>query len=68
MRFNVDVFGSGSAIYKMTQDGKMLQTVAWADNSLVARPAFDELVKRYPGDRFQQKRKSWVERDSVEDR
>jgi len=65
-RFDVDMYSSGSTIYKLTASGDILEIVAWAQNSLVARVAFDELVGRYPNDRFMQKRRSWVEREPHE--
>lgn len=62
-RFDVDVFSEGSAIYRLLS-GEIDETVAWAQNALVAYTAFDALVERYPKDVFSQRRRSWVERDT----
>lgn len=62
-RFCIDVFASGSAIYRMLQ-GEIFGVAAWAKNSLVAHAAFDRLLQQYPTDQFMQKRASWIERET----
>lgn len=58
----VDMFKDGSTVYRLHRDGEIFQIDAWARSTLVAGTAYDELVKRYPNERFMQKRRSWVER------
>jgi hypothetical protein len=58
-----DAFGKGSAIYRLFRDGEIMEVAAWAQSTLVAKAAFDRLIEQYPGDRFMQKRGSWVERE-----
>jgi hypothetical protein len=62
-RFSVNVFKSGSAIYRLDRDGEIFEVAAWARSTSVARSAFDRLIEQYPNDRFMQKRRSWVERE-----
>jgi hypothetical protein len=62
-RFSVNVFKSGSAIYRLDRDGEIFEVAAWAKSTSVARSAFDRLLEQYPNDRFMQKRRSWVERE-----
>jgi hypothetical protein len=62
-KFYVDVFARGSAIYALFHDGEIKETVAWAQSTLVAGAAYDRLVEQYPGEKFLQKRRSWVERE-----
>lgn len=62
-RFLVDVFDKGSAIYRLDREGEIIEAVAWAQSTLVANAAFAVLVKQSPTERFQQKRKSWVEQE-----
>lgn len=62
-RFHVDLYGAGSTIYRLMRNGEILEIAAWAQSTLVAHAAFDRLNEQYPGDRFMQKRRSWVERE-----
>ena len=59
--FHIDLYASGSTIYRLGHDGEVREIAAWAQSTTVARSAFDKLVEQYPRDRFIQKRKSWVE-------
>lgn len=61
-RFHIDLFSSGSAIYRLDDRGEIFEAKAWARNSLVAGVAFEKLVKDHPNDRYIQKRGSWIER------
>lgn len=58
----VDMFADGSTVYQLGKTGEILSIAAWASNSLVARVACDELARRYPTDRFEQRRRARVER------
>ena len=62
-RTSFDAFGKGSSIFRLFRDGEIMEVAAWAQNTLVARAAFDRLIEQYPNDRFMQKRRSWVERE-----
>ena len=64
-QLRVDLYAEGSTIYRLTRQGEIFELVAWARNSLVARVAFDELVRRYPRDHFSQRRRSFEEGDSA---
>ncbi|MGB3899821.1 MAG: hypothetical protein WA973_14875 [Mesorhizobium sp.] len=64
-RFSLNAYMSGSAIYSLGRDGEISEVVAWAQNSLAANAAFDVLVRNNPQESYMQKRKSWVERESV---
>src|SRR5690606_15577706 len=57
----IDLYASGSTIYRLGHDGEVREVAAWAQSTTVARSAFDKLVEQYPRDRFIQKRKSWME-------
>lgn len=60
-RLAVDLYSEGSTIYRLNQAGESEEVVAWGRNALVARAALEELKRRYPGARFIQCRRSWVE-------
>jgi hypothetical protein len=60
-RLRVDVYSTGSAVYRLRRDGGIAEVVAWARSTLVARTAYEKLVEQYPGESFMQKRRSWVE-------
>lgn len=60
-KLDVDLYASGSTIYRLTAAGEDEEIVGWARNALVARAALEELMRRYPEARFMQRRRSWVE-------
>lgn len=65
-RFHVDLFSSGSCIYRLDHEGEIAEPVAWAKSSIVANRAFDSLTEQYRHLRFLQKRGAWVENETPE--
>jgi hypothetical protein len=57
----IDLYASGSTVYRVRSDGEIAEVAAWAKSTIVASAAFRKLVEQYPNDEFLQKRKSWVE-------
>ncbi|MEW9808727.1 hypothetical protein ABUE31_22280 [Mesorhizobium sp. ZMM04-5] len=64
-KFNVDLYGTGSCIMEVDQNADIRKVVAWAENTLAARAAFDELCRRNPTTSYHQRRRSWVEADRM---
>src|SRR5690606_3462699 len=58
--FHIDLYASGSTIYRLGHDGEVREVAAWAQSTTVARSAFAKLAEQYPRDRCIQKRKSGV--------
>lgn len=56
-----DLYSEGSTVYRLDERRDILEIVAWARNSLVALAAYEELVRKYPEDRYEQRRRGWVE-------
>lgn len=57
----IDLYASGSTVYRVRNDAEIAEVAAWAKSTIVASAAFRKLVEQYPKDEFLQKRKSWVE-------
>jgi hypothetical protein len=62
--WKIDLYSEGSCVYRLDSDGEIESIAAWARNSLVAAEAFKALVKQYPNDRFEQRRRSHVENET----
>jgi len=58
-----DIYASGSCVYRLDDTGEIIEIAAWALSSRIARAAFEALSKAYPTDRFQQRRRGWIESD-----
>ena len=60
-KFAIDLYDTGSCIMNVDDEGDILEILAWARNSLVARAAFDELCRREPNYSLHQRRGGWIE-------
>ena len=60
-KFDVDLHGEGSTIYRLDSAGEIDRIDAWARSTAVGRAALESLKEKYPADSFMQKRGSWVE-------
>lgn len=61
-----DLYSEGSCVYRLDDSGEIASIEAWARNSLVAAEAFKALSEQYPKDRFSQRRRGFVERETPE--
>jgi len=53
---------------EVNRDGDIVEVVGWAKSTLVAGAAFDARCLQNPNASYQQRRKSWVEKQrAVED-
>ena len=64
-RIDIDMYASGSRVLRVNDNADIIEIVAWANNALVARTAFDELCRREPDQSFHQRRRSWVEAERM---
>jgi hypothetical protein len=64
--WKIDLYSEGSCVYRLDSDGEIESIAAWARSSLVAAEAFKALSEQYPRDRFSQRRRGFVERETPE--
>lgn len=67
-RFHFDPYSDGACVYRVDEHGDILEIVAWARGSLAAQAAFDYLVQQNPRDRYERRKRSWVEGKSHPDK
>jgi hypothetical protein len=58
--WSVDLYADGVCVYELDRNGDIVRIAAWASNVLVARAAFDELVKSYPEQSFSCRKRAHV--------
>lgn len=64
-KWNIDLYDTGSCIYEVDERGNVIEIVAWAKNSTIARQAFEALCRQYPNRSFEQRRRAWVEEERI---
>lgn len=64
-RLEVDMFADGSRVMHVDDKGDIVEILAWAKNSVVARAAFEEICRREPTYSLHQRRGAWVEADRM---
>lgn len=64
-RIDIDMYATGSRVLRVNDNADIIEIVAWANNAVVARAAFDELCRREADQSFHQRRRSWVEAERM---
>lgn len=60
-KWRIDLYSSGSCVYRLDEHGDSVEVVAWAKNSAVARAALEAVRKEYPDYAYEQRRRAHIE-------
>lgn len=66
--WNINAHADGSAVYQLDARGEIVEVVAFAKSTLVARAAFDYLCENRPNESYSQRNGARVEAKRIVDR